>query len=664
MLLIRLLAIFLLLPPVLADELDRDYCGPKGAIFAKCSNVRTFDTVLLTIHGWRGSCKTTFGESSSIEKFGSIFELFADNRFFDLDCFSYDSEKNNIDSHTQALEQHLNQLFTRGYQDVILVTHSTGGVIALNLIVERLDNAIVNEKFDQISIRSILAWATPINGLRWHVTKGGSALNFFGITQETLPQLDSEHKFLKILRSRLKVFPETLKEVSLGQRKTFDTHVEYYHGMGKDWVVKEITNDDRREGWLWPAPNGKLIDIDTGHVSNISDPGNPIVHTFPGKVVESEVLKSLPLKLNIGSIFPINSTLDPQLESAQRAMLNGVAFHAASVRQAYNNATIKVLLDLLKRVLLNEYARFRDVDFLLLKHLKQDIFSLKLIETDNFMRELVYQFAKDILSKYSFASEYSERRPGFGDREFNKQILLFAAEIEEELRESDTANQEQISQIRASLLEFTLNALNSPQKNTQEVALNILYNNIPDYPDKTLQSVDIVGRLSDYYIPRSNKLGAKGKQQIASTLLNVSQRGSQVGLEAASFFNSQVNFNGRQVPVWRSFQSVAFDNHIFDSASQVAITDTAPAGWKKEWTITLGAQSIMAGSKGNQPTAVSSGYSAGLNLFRSLTKEEQEHVNQEIQLIHSSEGEEPYYFLQRNNSPLKWKEMVVPEESM
>lgn len=124
---------------------------------------------------------------------------------------------------------------------------------------------------------------------------GRKRIKFFGATQEILPQLDDNNPYLITLRERLAQNRERLSQIPIRSLRNYSPHVEFFHGMDQDWVVTPIDASERNNGWIWESPYGELTNIDVGHLANISDPGNPLVHKYPGRIVLSEAMKSLPL---------------------------------------------------------------------------------------------------------------------------------------------------------------------------------------------------------------------------------------------------------------------------------------------------------------------------------------------------------------------------------
>lgn len=109
-----------------ADVDVEDACKINDEHFAHCPGTSlNYYAVIVAVHGWKGDCATTFGEGPE-----SIFNVLKSKQFFDFDCFAYDSQHVSLNDNIKMLKHQLYQLNDLGYSQVMLITHSTGGVIA------------------------------------------------------------------------------------------------------------------------------------------------------------------------------------------------------------------------------------------------------------------------------------------------------------------------------------------------------------------------------------------------------------------------------------------------------------------------------------------------------------------------------------------------------
>jgi pimeloyl-ACP methyl ester carboxylesterase len=157
---------------------------------------------MIAVHGWNGDCASTFGSDNR-----SVFKVI-DEPFYDMDCFQYDSKTTSLDDNARLLRERLKALHEKGYRQAILVTHSTGGVIALRMLanISVQDGKIATAEGTWplqaagdkgLRIKAIHAWATPINGLRTLVSLAGHLV----FSPETLPDLKAGSAYLKHLQA-------------------------------------------------------------------------------------------------------------------------------------------------------------------------------------------------------------------------------------------------------------------------------------------------------------------------------------------------------------------------------------------------------------------------------------------------------------------------------
>ena len=211
----------------------------------------------------------------------------------------------------------------------MLITHSTGGIIALNRIA---DNFIdINEgnnlTDDKISIRSLMAWATPINGLRLWVRIGGKVMKITGYSPETIPDLSPNSLFLHDLKKKLKKLGQPSSSSFTEIKKI---HVTFYQGQAKDNVVIGIDKKaNKDEGWLWDW--AKVVNTDQGHMYNLSDSGEVGLPKYPAHVVDQSALLILSFNPRYDDIFQESlKTFSQTLECQQIQIINALAYYGKS----------------------------------------------------------------------------------------------------------------------------------------------------------------------------------------------------------------------------------------------------------------------------------------------------------------------------------------------
>ena len=275
-----------------------DACKDAPVPFAHCSGApRNFESVLMVVHGWNGSCTSTFGKDEQ-----SIYRVLEAKQFYDYDCFLYDSTGTALSENLTRLRDQLDTLAAKGYRRVLFVTHSTGGVMVLKLLTEALvdgdrpkprpgETEFLGVKGLRIS--GVQAWAAPIEGLRAHITLGHAILRFFGYGPETVPDLEPDSAYLKDLKTRLSKLSELRADAANRWLwSATDFPVNFFHGQSDDYVVLPLHDNN---GWFWRR-RWTVISDGMGHLHNISQNADRIdikEPTFPAHVMNREALLGL-----------------------------------------------------------------------------------------------------------------------------------------------------------------------------------------------------------------------------------------------------------------------------------------------------------------------------------------------------------------------------------
>jgi len=552
-----------------------EYCGPTNVKFAHCPGaVQNFKTLVLTIHGWKGDCKTTFGEDEE-----SLYSLLDRGRFFDWDCFHYDSESLRIEENVKRLRKQIAGLKRLGYEDVMIITHSTGGILALHLLVDRFvdpagkpfssESLAPGTRPNKMSIPAIVPWTTPINGLRWAWTLGENALNFFGATQETLPDLDSGSEYLRTLKTRLRGFDQYYQSQPAQIQRTMKTNIYFYQGQKDDFVVKGINrNDAISEGWLWSPSRGKLINIEQGHISNIGNPGAPEAHKYPAEIVELRGLLELPIKPNLTEVFPERlPAYAVSLEPRQLIVVNGLTHYA---ERNFRYAIVPALA-FLRRMLLDSFPRSKKVDNDLIDGLLK-VFERELTDPVVANHGYVVQFVNEVLGRYNPSGGGDLQSVGHRSNSFVQKVLKLVKKIDEVLKgrqivaptlmvPSVMTTQTEVARLK---LAMTLaKFLESSHGPVQFAAIDTLQERVNSYSGKIIKDADLVSKMATYYESKSNKLTAIPKQLISSFFVKLVGRKGDIGKTALEALNKNVSFSGKKVPMWKSFQDKAVTINLF-----------------------------------------------------------------------------------------------------
>jgi hypothetical protein len=158
-----------------AAQWKDEHCSVPGLSLASCTaKARFFESVVIAIPGWGGECKSTFGTGD-----GHLLHIMRGRSVaFDIDCFDYDSHEKTLQKSREELHTRIHMLREAGYREFTFITHSTGGVLALDLLLSealtengqalRTGDAasVMFRNSDRPNARGLYTFAAPINGLR------------------------------------------------------------------------------------------------------------------------------------------------------------------------------------------------------------------------------------------------------------------------------------------------------------------------------------------------------------------------------------------------------------------------------------------------------------------------------------------------------------------
>uniref|UniRef100_UPI00102D0FC5 hypothetical protein n=1 Tax=Candidatus Magnetaquicoccus inordinatus TaxID=2496818 RepID=UPI00102D0FC5 len=127
---------------------------------------RVYQTAIVAVHGWHSSCREAFGGNGD----GHLMRILEPVSFFDFSCFEYNSldTSTRVPDHIFRFMDHLRKLKVNGYKNVLIITHSTGGILAIAANVNAINDHLLKKR-DLSSYPktvSVMAFATPIVGLR------------------------------------------------------------------------------------------------------------------------------------------------------------------------------------------------------------------------------------------------------------------------------------------------------------------------------------------------------------------------------------------------------------------------------------------------------------------------------------------------------------------
>jgi len=555
-----LCSVVILLPYLFSSPAasQSDICKQKEIQFAHCqTSLPVFRSVLLAVHGWKGSCLTAFGKTD-----GSLFRIL-DRRFFDIDCFEYDSLRLNINENVKRLHERLRLLSTKGYDQVLLVTHSTGGILALRLLANvsmhngqlaSPDRIKPLQTAEGIRIQGINAWATPINGLLGYIS-------FFGrfaeatFSPETLGDLRADSAFLKKLRADLRELSGLMQQAEFTDRGRLHIPITFYHGQEKDGVVADINETEARTlGW-WPY-EARIVNTESGHTHNVGNAGQIGLPKYPAEITQMNALLSLSLSPRLDDLFPPTPTkMTASLEARQLLAIDGIAVYS---REQFLQ-TFRPLADFLRRIVTDAFERSDHVDARIVESLSRAIQDEAIRRMGREMIDFFDRVVNYIFPNYGTAPRGDLTRFGEGRSTIAKEMLSMLQKIKEAVNDHIKRQpQDEIAlSVSGSLEKFNIAVLT--------VQARLLHSRFPDVRSATLEliaknakslSVDEIRQsalheqLNRFTARYYTGFASEERHSLSQTYGEVMSRGSDLNDGLLKHLNTEVAWRGASRPLW------------------------------------------------------------------------------------------------------------------
>jgi len=323
------------------------YCQLDGVRFASCpGTTRLFGAVVVAIPGWNGTCFDSFGVAES-----SLLNVMRQVNFFDIDCFDYDSHHVSLEDNAKLLLVRLQGLADAGYEEVTLLTHSTGGILALQLILTELtkDNVaavrlgpnqslLFGRQGEGLKLVALHAFGTPINGVRDHICAAGRLGNIISISPAILPYLCADSEVLSKLKESFERFNQLHSQLSSADRNKFRFSLNFFQGQGDDWVVNDIHPGQR---WFPANADVHLVSTLRGHTVVVGQNGTLEFPTFSGEVMSDKSQLLFSLLPRTRTYFHDGLAPSATLDWSQRTIVGGVV-DFAGIRNLFAAGAKKV----------------------------------------------------------------------------------------------------------------------------------------------------------------------------------------------------------------------------------------------------------------------------------------------------------------------------------
>jgi len=548
--------------------------GPQNLHFAHCPNAqRDFTSVIVAVPGWNGSCGGTFGSGAE-----SMYSVLDPRRFYDWDCYDYDSHNWHIQASAAGLAAQVADLRNNDhYKNILFVTHSTGGIVVLEYLTQRLfafddANRTYTRRPDpatgiatDLKMPEAVMWAAPINGLNWYVSIAG---NFTGDNEQTLPDLNENSDYLRGLKQRLTDYYTW--EQSLPSDQVLDARISLlFLQSDTDGVVRSIdTTGTNRPSWLWPLPDGEVQKTHQDHL-DISDSGNWEALHIPTLVNNDIALIKAPLDIRLKDVF-LDAPPTDTATARQDAVIQGVTYFSSQQFQSAIVPALKLMIFMLG----NDFVRSAHVDETLVDTL------LRLYDQQFSDPEAAAQAAA--LLNASGAHDFGANSPtvaGANAPSYIKKI----ADLLEKIRQKSAGIDPLGLQIdQAALVAEGNIATRTRAADVRDYALGIVKAEMKTASTTAILNSGVLSKLTtSFYTPNASTLPSSSKSLFADILQSAIERGGDVQTNALSSVNAAVMFRGESQPLWRSLQQDRFTDYLdrFQANQKIEL---APPAQKSE----------------------------------------------------------------------------------
>ena len=557
--------------PVRADDAA---CAIPHIKLAHCTNtLRNFKTLILAVHGWGGSCETTFGERER-----SLFRVLAKDQFFDIDCFSYQSFTTSVDDAALALRRRLKKLSDFGYTRVLFVTHSLGGVVVLRAYTDlyldgsnelRTGQAAPDVQLpDSFRLVGLNAWAAPITGLRNHVLVGGEIVKWLPVVRrfvnlftdspfgtETIEDLAPNSAVLTRLRERLVILGRHHRNpaaVPVAKRDNLKFSARYFQGQGDDWVVHRIIEGPARDlGWFWA--NSRLTDTDEGHTNNVSDPGSLGSPHYPTEIVRLVALLRLGSAPRYDEVFPTDLaargiTYPPRdLVNRQLKVVKGLNYLAQeNMLLAFGDA-----VEFLRYIFTTATPRSADVDRALVDGL---LTTIRNSPFNSELRDFFCRLMTEVFADYRLGDDAESFGGGFAEPQ-----LLVLELVESiwrrigEFRASMGEDEADVASYCPSADPFAvaviLRFLSASHDDVWKEGLRFLAQNVHRLSDGVVTQSNFVERLNQYYTASYDHIDKVSKKHVVAIYSDILQRNPSIATRAYATLSAPVAWQQAERPL-------------------------------------------------------------------------------------------------------------------
>lgn len=530
---IQILAFFALFLAVVSNSFAQEECVVGGVKLASCDQeAQAFRSVVLAIPGWTGECDSSFGTGPE-----NLLNAIRGVSFFDVDCFDYEPHNTSFEEIRANLLQRLELLGAAGYTDFALVVHSTGGIIASDLILSQMFSELnqfvpagedgITFGSGNIRLQGFYAWAVPFNGLNKAFDFGQWLINFFGASPALLPNMAPGSDFIIKLQSRWKEFSTSIEGMAPLVRGRNQFSWLIMQGQGSDGIVNSVSEKD----WWFPESMATLLETGAFHTNAVSAVGSADVPKYPGRVMTLEMVTSLPFTPRYNELFLPSSPNTDNTKAKQLRILQAVI----GLSEYYNlfDKISPHISDFLVRILKGNYPHDSELDVNAIVAFAGLIESAVGRQQDttvvNFGDDLISAMARAFPDDYSFSEilAFGGGKPA-AVRQLSGSLEIIFRRVIELIEKNDSLelwlrNSGSRQEFERKYIQVSQRLLKVQDDPTRIVTASALYKSIDFVGQDVLLDTALVESLGDYI-----KIVGAAQPDIGNLLLRIQQRSPEL----------------------------------------------------------------------------------------------------------------------------------------
>lgn len=552
---------------------DEDICAIPKQEFASCqSDYRAFRSIVVAVHGWNGSCAETFGSNND-----SLLKTLQNGGAFDVDCFAYDTNNTPIAKSADQLRAKIGKLVELGYDEFFFVTHSMGGIVVLQMLMDdglAADGTKLKDSADSglllrgngPHVAGVHAWAVPLDGLRSQVNWSGKIINFLGFSPAALPELAPGSTFLVSLNNSLQEFYKLAKAAAPPDRARMQFDLTLYQGKNDDWVVVNVPSGDPL---LADNPDFvRMVLTEDGHSHNVSNGGTVTEPKYPQELLRDKALLTMSLEPRFTEIFRSDLPFAPEsLLRRQSRIINGtIQFCKDNFEEA-----IRPVSDLIAKIITGQFVRSAQLDFDLVDRFASlvEVQATHLIKAKQYGRVVeLFDTIVSALDSYDPQGKKSGMDFGKGNAQAIDRLIDTVRYIVDRLGEianlsgtdGTPVDPQALAQVETKLLNLAPRYLYAGHDTVRSKAIDTIHAALQVSSQQAIDDSQVVESLARFAVKYAVDLPEKEKFGLADGFRTASKKTSEKRDIVFEALNSDASGTQKGTKVW----AVIMDNQRVD----------------------------------------------------------------------------------------------------